>query len=1005
MTTHESPAGACPACGASNPRDAMFCMRCGHRLAAGEPATTGPTLRFVSVLFGDIIGSTELAARLPTEVWAGTLDRYFRVVRAAVEDRRGRVEKFIGDAVVAVFGAEATREDDAIRAVETAVDACQRIGRLADGLRQSRGIEFAARFAVASGTVAVTDRSSSFAVGEVLNRAARLQQHGHADGVVIDLETWLLVRGSISAAPIGPIAAKGFARPLRAFLVADDGTEGAPRTPFVNQTALLDAAVAAVRGATDGVRASVLIVEGDLGVGKTRILRELARRVSGFAQVVLTTSQSDAGRLGYWPLYQLATDIAELSGEREDSLSRAGSTTGDELSLSQSKEEIFWALRRTLAVAATASPVVLMLDDSQWLSPVVVEFIDDLAASPPARGIAIVICGRRPPRISAAATRLTVAPLGPGETRDLMDAICGDVELHTAGYDLAERSGGNPLFLEQLIHLALDHDGDLIAPSAEAAVGARLDLLSAPARRTLGVAAVIGTTLQVTDLDSIGRDLGVPVAEVLPEILEAALLHSGSDRNGSLAFASSVVAEVAYRRLPLADQARAHMLTARKIQENLSARPSAVELAALHAERAHAAAREIDPGSLIERECAELVTRLICEAGHFAVSRRDLPRGAELAAQASALAGQSPRLRLEAAALEGYIEGSSGRARDALRTSEQALAGIAPEENPSAAAHLLLNAVVAEATLTGRWPHDGLDEARRLADLAADPGARARVLLVQGIRLMSSGDYPAAEPLLRQAMEHVRRDRYRFGAAEIFGNISLCTAYGDTPAAEAAESCRRLLSRPDLEGAHAVRAAISCPTAIAIDMTGDAAGADEFLEEAAATFAAIGHRPGSAGVEEFRATLAQRRGETALAVMALERAAAQYATIGFTTSAASTRLRSVILRPGTVALNGEWGYRADDLPDDWTGRILLCQAEALTAAERGHGDEASRWLRAALDEIGHVRGIGARIVPLLACLRIAGKVGHGALLEHVRRELEAAATIKQDVQVSAALGR
>jgi class 3 adenylate cyclase/tetratricopeptide (TPR) repeat protein len=1016
MTTDERAAGACPACGVDSPADASFCMRCGHRLADGEPAPAQTTLRFVTVLFGDIVGSTELAAGLPAEVWAGLLDSYFRTVRTAIEDRGGRVEKFIGDAVVAVFGAEATHEDDAIRAVRAAIDACQGIVDLAGVLRRTRGLEFAARFTVASGLVAVTDRTSSFAIGEVLNRAARLQQGSPADGVVMDLKTWLLVRSAVAATPISPITAKGFVRPLRAYLVGDHIAAGPPRAPLIDRTALLDAAVTAIRQAVDGIDGSVLVVEGDLGVGKTRVLHELAQRVRGFARVVLTTSGRDAGWLGYWPLYHLAAEIAKTTGfaaepgAQRPLAGRMGPAVGGETAVSQSKEELFWTLRRTLFQAAAASPVVLMLDDSQWLSPVVTEFLDALAVSPPCRGIAIVICGRQTPRMSASITRLSVPPLGQEDTQELFEAICGDVELHGAPLDLAERSAGNPLFLEQLIQLALDQEGGqahgwtgLIAPSAEAAVGARLDLLSARARRTLGVAATIGSTLRVAELESIGRSLGLPVGETLREILGAGLLESDADGGARLTFVSPMVAEVAYHRLPLADRARAHQAAAREIEECLGAQPSAIEPAALHAQAAHVAARDLDPGSVLERDCAELAARLACEAGHFAVSRRDLPRAAVLVTKAAALAENLPGLRLEALALLGYVEGSMGRARDALQTTEQALIGAAAGENRAAAAHLLLNAVVADLALTGRWRDEDLDEARRLAASSAEPSARARVLFVQGMRLMSSGDYAAAEPVLRQAMDHVHQAALRFGAAEIFGNLGLCLVYGDTPADEAAAGCLYLLGQPALEEAHVIRAALSCPAAISIDMTGDTAGADRLLEEAAAVFSAIGHEPGSAGAEEFRAALAQRRGHTALAASALDRAAARHELLGFTFSAMTTRLRAAMLRHSGSATPSQWADWAAGLPDDWSGRILARQAEALAAVADGQADEAGRRLTAALGEIRKVRGTGARIAPLLACLRISDEVGNGPLTARIRGELGDAARAKQDAVVSAAL--
>lgn len=971
----------CARCGGTNPPAARFCMTCGSALQAA----TGPRtrLRFVSVLFCDIAGSTELAGSLSPEVWGSTLTTYFAAVSRAAAEYGGRVEKFIGDAAVAVFGAEATHEDDAIRAVDCARSSLEAIARQAADLRRTRGVDFAVRFGIASGQVALTERDSSFAIGEVMNRAARLQQGAPDGGIVIDVRTWLLVRGTVPTRPVEPVAAKGFHRPLRAWRISDgSGPEADTRLPLVDRRVQLDDVLTALRAGLRAPGVPVVVLAGEPGVGKSRLAAEALRRMGQDARSLSLRCRRDGDQLGFWPLYQLADKLGAPAGTGQGP---------------QVKEEIFWSLRRLLRQAAARRPIVLVLDDCQWMTPVVREFVESL--DDPALQIEAVmmLSGRveEPPLSRSSVTALRVPPLGHEDSRRLAATVAATLEARepdgAALDDLARRSAGNPLYLEQLAHLRLDAESgnDLVAPSAEAAVGARIDRLGAGAQRLLAVAGAFGGGCAAGELERAADALDPPLDQAFDEALAQLLDHRLLDaRDGEIEVESPVIADVAYGRLSLADRAQTHARVADLVEARLDRHPSEVELCALHAERAHAAWLDLRPGGQEERLAAARAARSLCAAAEFEVSRGDLATALETAGRVGRLGSGLPGLELQLAAVETYATAAAGSAEDTLARIARARRRWDTGDNPAAAAHLALNEAIARSMLTGRWHRSLIDGARDLAERAGDPAAYARVLLVEGIGHMEAGDYVTAESLLGQALGHARRERWCFGATEIYGNLALCLAYGDTPAPAATAICGQL--RAELQDAHAVRAAVGCPAALLADMAGDAAAAASLLDEGLVTLSGIGHQPGLAGLEMFRATLSERHGDQEGARQALERAVNRYDAIGFRAGARSARLWQATLDAGPAP--------STRITGSWDVEVLTEQAAAATALREGRPDAAAVHVTSACDRLAGVRGAGARITPLLVSLRLAARCADAGLVERITGLACESAQVKRDVR-------
>ena len=941
---------ACAHCRTANPAAARFCMGCGASLAA-PPAPS--TLRFVTVAFCDISGSTRLARGLDPQVWHDVLAAYFADVGGALAAAGGRLEKFIGDAVVGVFGADTAGEDDARRAARGALAALRALGERNDRAFRRYGLRLSIRFGLASGRVVLTDRDSSFAIGSVMNRAARLQAAAPPDGAVVDVRTWLLVRDDLHCTPVAPVPAKGFDRPLRAWRVTAEPLRAAPGPVFVNQSQLLAGLRSAVMEGPRRATLTTIGLEGDMGSGKTRVLRQLAGQLRDEpVRVVLTGCQAADEEQALWRLHDLERQVAGGGGPDRGPAAgwRAGPPAGGEVGpappgVAPSIEEMQWRLRCRLAQASRERPLVLLVDDYPR-APAALRAV--LTGPPPADTgpLVVVRAGRRLARDDGGGPVFRVPALSDRDAADLVGALRGDLELHTAAAD-AVRAGtaivrggrGNPLFLEQLVALAGEDGDSELPPSAEAALGARIARLSEPARYVLAC------------LGAWGRDLGRGDLDAICELDEAALAAGLDELAAQDLWGNQLAGEVAYAHLVLRERARVHGAIARRVRAFARTAPSLLDLAAAHAARAHAHWRQLDPGSRGEAAAAQCLVG----AARQAIARSDVRRAADLAGRARALHLPDPALALEVAALESYALGASGRVAEALARID---AVADPDANRSAAAHLRVN----ELALRG-GAHRHADALARAGD---DPGAAARLAAWEGLDAARGGDYPRAEQLLRTAYGRLRHAAAGLGVPEIYGNLSLFLAYGDTPVPQATAECLAL--RAEVAGAPILHAVVSCAAALLVHLGGATDRAGRMLAEARTVFAETGHVLAEAGAGELAAGVAELAGQPDRARDLVSAAQRLYEEAGAESQAADCALRVFVLSRTAGAARVAPPPPEGPPAAGWAGQVLRHQARALAAPDRR---AALAHLDRAVAAASAVRGAGARLVPLTGCRRIA----------------------------------
>jgi class 3 adenylate cyclase/tetratricopeptide (TPR) repeat protein len=587
----------CPSCGAENREGAKFCDSCGALLA--ETATPREQRKVVTVLFCDVTGSTALGERIDPESLRQVMARYFETAKAIVERHGGTVEKFIGDAVMAVFGVPAVHEDDALRAVRSADELRGALGELNDELERSYDTRLELRMGVNTGEV-VTGTEERLATGDAVNVAARLEQVAEPGEVLLGEETHRLVRDAVDAEPAELVQAKGKAEPLQAFRLqavheAAPRRHGAPMVGRERQRQLLEGAFATVAAERS---CHLFTILGAAGVGKSRLAQEFLAGVED-ATVLRGRCLSYGEGISYWPV----TEVVKQLGP-DGTTGPLASILGDE-STPSSPEEIAWAFRKLLESHAVRRPVIVVFDDVHWGEPTfldLVEHVADLSRDAPI----LLLCMARPELLDRRATwgggklnatNVSLEPLSPDESGELLDALTDGV-----GDDLREQilesAGGNPLFVEEMIAMAAESGGAIaVPPTIQALLAARLDQLEPAERGVLERGAVEGLVFHRGAVVALSPEEpqvdGRLVTLVRKDLVrpERAVLAD----DDAYRFRHLLIRDTAYEALPKAVRAQLHERFALWLEEHGAALVELDEIVGYHLEQAYRYRGELGP--------------------------------------------------------------------------------------------------------------------------------------------------------------------------------------------------------------------------------------------------------------------------------------------------------------------------------------------------------------------------------------------------------------------------
>ena len=531
----------CAICGAKNAEGQRFCGSCAAPL---RPSVDGHRQRkTVTIVFCDVVGSTALSESRDPEAVERLLARYFARMRAIVESHGGTVEKFIGDAVVAVFGVPVSHEDDALRALRAAVEMQQALPGL--------GIE--ARIGVNTGEI-VTSGHGTIVTGDAVNVAARLEQASAAGEVLVGLQTVALAGEGARVEELEPLRLKGKSDPVAAFRLVEVGLGTVRRRGdrFVARTeelALLREVWERVLGER---RCELFTIVGEPGIGKSRLVEELIDGLE--ARVVRGRCLSYGEGITYFPVVEV---IKELGALPEDAAAaEVLRSLLRESEVATSADEIAWAFRKLLE---DTSPLLVVFDDIQWGVETFLDLVEHVALFSTGAPLMLLCIAR--PELNEQRPRwlvnLQLGPLPPDDVETLLPAtVSGSLRAR-----IIRAAGGNPLFLTEMIAVAADAEGEVVVPpTLKALLAARLDQLEREERGVLQRGSIEGELFHrgaVEALSPAGSELTPRfTALVRKELIRPA--NSMFPTDAGFSFCHLLIRDAAYDALPKATRAELH---------------------------------------------------------------------------------------------------------------------------------------------------------------------------------------------------------------------------------------------------------------------------------------------------------------------------------------------------------------------------------------------------------------------------------------------------------------
>jgi class 3 adenylate cyclase/tetratricopeptide (TPR) repeat protein len=831
----------CRACGAESPEGARFCGSCGERLPA--PTVESPARKAVTILFADVSGFTTLSERVDPELMSGLMSLYFGEMRTILDRHGGTVEKFIGDAVMAVFGIPTLHEDDAIRAVRAAVEMRDRLAGLNDELEADWGERLKLHVGINTGVVATG--TNTLVVGDAVNVAARLQQRAAPDEIVLGEETYQLVRGVVEVDPLEHLELKGKAAPVAAYRligVARDAFQRRSRfhVPLVGRQAEYEALMARYDDVVATRTCQLMAVMAPAGVGKSRLIEEFTGSVGERAAILRGFCDPYGDGITFLPLAEVLRQAAAIDdGDPPDAMrAKLAATVGPDESPAvvehlghvlglaadtHTTDELFWAARKLFESLARRRPLVLVFEDVHWAEPTFLDLLEHLRAWSRDAPV-LVLCSTRPdileryPAWAGDAPnlfRLDLAPLSEDESHHLVDTILGaPVAGGRLPAQVVATADGNPLYLVEILGMLIDkgllveHEGTWvlpgggqqldIPPSIQAIVGSRLERLAGEARHVIEAGSVMGTTFRRPPLGHLLTTLeDERLDRALQAVVHEQLLVPAAGTDDDLRFYHVVARDVAYAGASKETRWGLHHRFAEWLETSLGDRAADQDdVIGYHLEQASSYLHELHPGDERAAELGRRAGRRLAAAGRTALDRGDLVAGANLLSRARALLPEGDPLRLSVLPALSDALLLTGQLEQAMEILEEGLGRADEAGDPRVRAHLaLVGAMIRLFT----EPQGGA-EAARLEVEAAMPvfeEAGDELGLARSWRLLSLvylvwARFGMAERAMANAHDHARRAGDRREALEALSWLPLLVWAGPTPPAEGRQRCREI---------------------------------------------------------------------------------------------------------------------------------------------------------------------------------------------------------------------
>jgi class 3 adenylate cyclase/tetratricopeptide (TPR) repeat protein len=841
----------CPNCGEENPERFRLCGFCGAALAPELPPQE--VRKTVTIVFSDLKGSTAMGEKLDSEAVREVMSRYFNEMRAALEQHGGTVEKYIGDAIMAVFGLPRVREDDAVRAVRAALEMRQRLAALNEELESRWGVTVGNRTGVNTGEVVAGDPTTGqrLVTGDTVNTAARLEQAAPTNEVLLGEDTYRLVRHVVEVEPVEPLELKGKSERVPAYrLVAVPSesavTQASEGASLIGREAELDALTAEFERALSERSCRSITLVADAGVGKSRLVEEFAGTVGGSADVLRGRCLSYGRGITFWPVVEI---VRQAAGIREDdspeqarqriaSILEGGSVDAGEqvaaaVGLSEREfplDELFWGVRKLLESQARRKPLVVLFEDVHWAEMTLLDLVEHIvtaAADVPL----LVLCTARPEldeerpgwRPSPDSVRIELHALSTEQTALVVQGLLGGSDVaQEITTRVVEASEGNPLFVEQMVAMLIDDDllrrddghwrvtGDLadvsVPPTINALLAARLDLLNAEERAVIEPASVIGVGFARAAVEALVPEaIGGNVNQHLDALVRKRLISpsEGDDSDPWFRFHHILVRDAAYQALLKRTRATLHERYADWADEVNRDRERTVEydeIQGYHLEQAYGYLAELGPLDDHGRELGVRGAIRLASAGHRAFGRGDMPAAANLLRRAAALRPEHDLQRLELLPDLGEAMMEIGEFAWAEVFLEEAVNGATALSDDRLRADALLTRLLvrhhAAEDLTA-WRAEVERETALLIPLLEMRDAH--VELAKAWRMVAfvhatAVRWETAAAAQQQALKHARLGRDSRQEARLSSAYAYSLCDGPTPVPEAIAACEAIIA-------------------------------------------------------------------------------------------------------------------------------------------------------------------------------------------------------------------
>jgi class 3 adenylate cyclase/tetratricopeptide (TPR) repeat protein len=830
----------CPACGEENSDRARFCQNCATALGEEAERPT-ETRKVVTIVFADVTGSTALGERLDPEALRRVMGRYFDEMSTVIEAHGGTVEKFIGDAVMAVFGIPLLHEDDALRAVRAAHGMRAALETLNAELERDHGVGLVARIGVNTGEVVAGDPANGqrLVTGDAVNVAARLEQAASPGEILLGESTHRLVKDAVEVEPVGPLDLKGktgavAAHRLTAVLEAPEGHARHLDSPMVGREKELEMLERALDRAVTERTSHLFTLLGPAGVGKSRLVQEFLTGPARSATVLRGRCLSYGEGITFFPLVEIVQQAADV--ERTDDLATAHrklaaiaegaedadrivSLVGGLLAWDEpvAAEDAYWGARKLLEHVARDRPLVVVFDDIHWAEPAFLDLIEHLADWTRDAPL-LLLCIARPELLEVRpewgggkmnATTILLESLPSDEASVLVDNLLGRADIPTAARTrILEAAEGNPLFVEEMLGMLID-DGLLrfeagewravedleqvtVPPTIQLLLAARLDRLDAEERAVIERGAVEGKVFHAGAVATLAPEsLRGKVRPRLLTLARKELIRpdraefAGED---AFRFRHLLIRDAAYQAMPKEQRADLHRRFAEWLEHAAGERlPEYEEILAYHLEQAYRYRSELGPADDVTRELGRSAAMRLITSADRARERSDLGSARGLLTRATDLSEGSD-IRPSALFELAYTLFEMNDFQASAQTAEEAVAAARTSGDAvyAARSQLVLTEDMGQTdpthtlTKTREDAAAGLAELQRLGDDAGIVQATlmlARHVFYEG-RCQQSIEITSR--LLDRAHELPYSDRRRIAT-----NLSVSGYFGPAPVEEA----------------------------------------------------------------------------------------------------------------------------------------------------------------------------------------------------------------------------